>query len=264
MAGGSLRPVRFASAVAVIEHPTAGVVLFDTGYSARFVEETRRFPERLYALAMPMHLPPGATAVEQLAERGVAPSEVRTVILSHFHVDHVGGTRDFPRARFVYQRSAWEAVRRLRGFSGVRVGFIPAFLPGDFEARSLPVTREAFASFAAPSAFGGGHDLLGDGSVVLVDLPGHARGHTGALVRAEDGVEYFLVGDACWLSKGLREARLPNRVTSLFLDSRTRYAETQARLRDFAATHPATRLVPCHCSEAYAGLPKWSSREQVA
>jgi glyoxylase-like metal-dependent hydrolase (beta-lactamase superfamily II) len=250
LAGGSPRSVRFGSSVAVIEHPRHGVILFDTGYSERFYAETRRFPNKIYALITPVHVGPEDSAAAQLRARGISAGDVRTVVLSHFHADHVAGAADFPRARYVYQFDAYLAVRDRGTAARIAAGFLPGLLPADFDDRSRPLFGAEARAGLGLGSFDVGWDLCGDGSVVLVDLPGHARGHSGLIVREGNGQTNFLVADACWTSRSYRERRMPSRVAGLIMDDWRDYRHTLDGLHDFAEQHPAVRIVPCHCAEA--------------
>src|SRR5580704_3485343 len=78
---------RFPAGFALIRHAREGAILFDTGYSERFHAQTAHFPAALYARITPVHVSAVQTARHQLMLFGVAPSDVRFVILSHFHAD---------------------------------------------------------------------------------------------------------------------------------------------------------------------------------
>ncbi|MFN8421872.1 MAG: MBL fold metallo-hydrolase [Anaerolineae bacterium] len=142
-------------------------MLVDTGYAPRFAEATARMPARLYRLLTPMTLGRGETAVERLAARGIAAGDVRTIVVTHFHADHVAGLRDFPRARIVFAASAWRAVERLRGLGAVRRAYLPALLPDDFHARAdaLDDVRAIRPLPPALAPFDRGVDVLGDGTL---------------------------------------------------------------------------------------------------
>lgn len=120
----------------------------------------------------------GAPLLRNLAAIGIAPEEIKLVILTHLHTDHAGGAtyRDdasrlhptFPRARHVVQRCEWEdAVNQLPELVG-------AYYPNDF----------------APLEDSGLVDVV-DGDVevapgISVQLTGgHTRGHQ--IVRFESG-----------------------------------------------------------------------------
>jgi glyoxylase-like metal-dependent hydrolase (beta-lactamase superfamily II) len=256
--GGGKQLVRLGATVGVLEHPHEGVVLFDTGYTPRFHDVTRRFPDRVFAIATPVQIPKASTAVEQLRERGIAPHDVRHVVLSHFHADHIGGVADFPRARFVFRDEAWSAVRDLRGVARVQAGYLPGLLPSDFGARVHAFGASDMTT--TTDGLGRGYDLFRDGSVVLVGLPGHAPGHIGALVAGSDGRRSLFVADAVWLTRALRERRMPGRVTSMLIRQRGAYQQTLSDLARFTEHDPSVRVVPCHCSEALARGPLLTQR----
>ena len=251
----SLRLMRFPAMFAIIEHPREGVALFDTGYGRQFFEATARFPERLYALTTPVALGAAEPAVEQLRQRGIAPGDVRTVVISHFHGDHIAALSDFPFARFVCLSDAWESIRRRSRVDALRHGFLPALVPADFEARLDPLEKRSRVPLPGGfEVFGCGHDLFGDGAVVGVELGGHARGQCGLVVRADDGLQYFLVADACWTREALDRQVLPHPVARALFDDSRAYAATLARLGEVARRAPSTVIVPSHCERTLRSL----------
>jgi len=67
----------------------------------------------------------------------------------------------------------------------------------------------------------------------LVDLPGHAPGHTGFAFRTHDG-QFFYIADACWDRDAMLTGRRLPAVSRWLQDSAEAYADTQDRLRRFA------------------------------
>ena len=57
MPGGKWRKIDVPAMFALIEHPKEGYILFDTGYSRRFFEATRRFPLKIAAWITPATVP---------------------------------------------------------------------------------------------------------------------------------------------------------------------------------------------------------------
>src|SRR5262249_31751224 len=160
----------------VLEHPVHGLSLIDTGYSPFFFDATHPFPRRLYRWTLPVHLDARKHAEAILASRGIAP--VREIFISHFHGDHIAGLRHFPEARFVYRGDAHASLLQKSPLKQTCHGFLPALLPDDFPQRGNAVDEAAFV--AGSGAFGDLRvvDYWGDGDLLLVDLPGHAPGHT--------------------------------------------------------------------------------------
>ena len=249
------RPLRFPALYAVLEHPREGLCLFDTGYSSHFVEATRAFPERLYALTTPVTIHPEQTALRQLARLGYAPGDVRSVFISHFHADHISALADFPRARFRFLPAAYAAIRGLGRITALRKGVLPALLPRDFEQRAEPITGARAVPLPALCApFEQGIDLFGDGSCFAVELPGHARGQLGLFVRHLDDRLYFLVADACWTRTSYEQNIRPHPVTRLLFDDTRQYHHTLARLGELHRRAPEIAIVPSHCEQTFAAL----------
>lgn len=242
---------RFPSMFGVIQHPKEGVILYDTGYSNRFYEQTKRFPGRAYSLITPVTLHDADLATSQLAQRGIHPSDVRTVVISHFHADHVCALADFPNATYVYLGTAYEAVRGLTGFQALMHAVLPGLLPTDFEARSRPIdSRQLVRLPPEMMPFDVGYDLFGDGSILGVELPGHVAGQLGLFLQTDEG-PWFLVADSCWTAQSYQEQRLPHPVTRLLFDDYKVYGETLSKLGSLWRSSDI-RLVPSHCEETLA------------
>ena len=245
--GGANQVLDCHAIVALLEHPTHGHLLFDAGYAPRMLSETRRFPFRLYRWMTPLRLRDELAVVAQLPRHGLRAHDIRTIIVSHFHADHVGGLMDFPEARFVASLAAYLDIAEVDGFAALRKGVIPNLLPRDFAARATLV--DAFSGPLLP-ALGPTHDLLGDGSILLMNLPGHARGQIGALVETTEG-PVLLAADGAWHSRAIRERRPPGAVTALIVDDYDTVAETLTRLNGFSAVRPHVRIIPTHCPEIF-------------
>jgi glyoxylase-like metal-dependent hydrolase (beta-lactamase superfamily II) len=233
--GGSWTKVVRCSVTAVLlESRHHGPVLFDCGYSSRFFAETKRGAGALYGALTPATVtePTGIAGI--LRRRGIDPDRLEDVIVSHWHADHVGGLRDFPHAVVHANRSGWEAVRSLRGLAAVQRGVLPGLFPEDLEQRLHDVNE--------------GDDVFGDGSLTVLELPGHAVGQIGIRFLAEDLRPVLLVADACWLSAAFRENRPPHAVTKILHDSKA-YQDTLQRLHDLSRSEPELLIVPSHCPE---------------
>ncbi|OWA36019.1 MBL fold metallo-hydrolase [Saccharibacillus sp. O16] len=251
--GGSLRSVRIPALFACVEHPQAGPILFDTGYAERFFRETHPFPARLYRMVTPVQFAAGQSAAERLRAAGISPENIRQIIVSHFHADHVAGLQDFPQAEFLYEAEALDSMRSLRGIRAVKRGFLPGLLPGDFDRRARPFAPES--RVAVPEAllprfpFRRVTDVLGDGSLLAVDLPGHAFGQIGLLLRTERG-PVLLCADAAWSAAAYRENRPPSGLAGIIMPDRRAYADSFRALRELHEAFPELTIIASHCPEA--------------
>jgi glyoxylase-like metal-dependent hydrolase (beta-lactamase superfamily II) len=246
--GGRRQRIHCHSLVALLQHPEHGWLLWDTGYAPHMIAATRHLPFSLYRRATPLYLDPKLAVAAQLARWQLEPRDIRRVIISHFHADHIAGLRDFPEAEMVALESAYADIAPRKGINALRRGFIPALLPNDFRER---VTLLPTFSGPALSTLGATHDLFGDGSLLLVALPGHARGQVGMLANTTRGRILF-AADGCWLTRSIYERRPPSRLTHFFIDDAQAMYATINHLADFALDYPDVTIIPSHCPEAFA------------
>jgi nucleoside-diphosphate-sugar epimerase/glyoxylase-like metal-dependent hydrolase (beta-lactamase superfamily II) len=238
--------IPFHATCALITHPQYGHFLFDTGYAPRFRSATAKFPYSIYGRLSPIVCSNSLTIRAQLQELGIDFRDIRGIILSHFHADHVAGLRDFPSSDFISSHAAWSDVTGRRGFAALRRGFLPSLLPDDFVKRLNTIEYfhdPGFGPFAQT------HDLFGDGSVRLIQLPGHARGQIGAIVQQSPTKRMLLAADATWTLGSLRKNALPHWKTFSFVDSVADMRASLNQLHELSQQHPALEIVPTHCPE---------------
>lgn len=244
----------FPALVGLLHHPAHGAILFDTGYSPHFFAATAQWPERAYALFAPVNLSPDQHLVAQLARRGLGPEDVKTIIISHFHGDHVAGLKDFPSAQFICSQSGWKNLLGLGRVTGVRRGMIPALLPENFAQRARFIEDMEMSALPAELVpFKNGFDLFGDGSLLAVDLPGHAEGQFGLTFMDEnEDRRIFLVADGAWSMQAIRENALPMTVAATLIGHTSAYPETLSRLHQLHTQAPQVVMIPTHCTERTA------------
>jgi len=252
MRGGSWRGIEFPALVGLIEHPQRGLMLYDTGYSSHFETATRSFPECLYRVVTPVSLPPEEELLQQLEARGIRPTDIETIFISHFHADHVAGLRDFPQARFIATQSERRVCENKGRIGRLRRAFLSELLPSDFDTRLTPV--ESLPVISLPTdwhPFTMACDLLGDSSILGLDLPGHTASQLGLGFRTTPDEMIFLVGDACWKIEALAQNRPPSRLAyQLFHNGKT-YDETFVRLQSLHGSSQAPQIIPSHCSTTW-------------
>jgi glyoxylase-like metal-dependent hydrolase (beta-lactamase superfamily II) len=246
---GSLKACKFPSGFALIVHKRHGAILFDTGYSDHFRQETKSFPSSLYASMTPIHLNGGEEAKGQIKNFGVTAEDVRYVFVSHFHADHFSALKDFPQASIVCSRYAWKSVCNLTGTKALLKGFMPGLLPSDIAQRLLFV-EDLTETNSSPlfSAFGQSWDLFGDGTISIVKLPGHSVGQIGVILQYGES-PIFLVADAAWSQKAIETCTPPPLITTNFLGDTKQYLTTLTNLNSIWRSEQAI-IVPSHCNLA--------------
>jgi glyoxylase-like metal-dependent hydrolase (beta-lactamase superfamily II) len=239
---------RFPALAALIRHPAAGAILFDTGYGSR-VLNGGGLPLAAYRRLLPVRLGEDARIDSQLWHRGIDPGELALIILSHLHPDHIGGLWDLPPRPVLWSRDARDALSAGSAYSRFRKGIFPALVP-DYaatQARLLegcPAARES----DLPPGFPRGFDVLGDGSLTGVPLPGHARGQFGLLCRVEGGRSVFLIADAAWVSINVTDATNPKAILDHIAHDAPVYHKTLDALRALHRARPDIIMVPSHCA----------------
>lgn len=225
LGGGGLRKRRLQVRYGVLDHPRVGPVLIDTGYT----EHTTLAPNRSVALRTYNRLlRPRLNPAGQLERLGLSPGDVRAVIVTHFHVDHVSGLRAFPNARFLASGPVWARISAKSHWQNLRHGVFAELLPDDFSARMDPI--EKARQVTAPG-LPKSYDLFGDGRVLALPLPGHADGHFGVYFRDCD---LLYATDTQWLAAALPEAKRPfllPRLVSDDVEAGRRSSELVARFQ---------------------------------
>ena len=177
---------QFPAGVFLIKHPDKGYILFDTGYSTDIYNIGIK--GKLYGLFNPTFVKKEDQINYQLKKDNIDCSEIKYLILSHLHPDHIGCVRYFRNAQIILSGQAYITYR----LNKTRYLIFDELLPRWFEKRLRILTdkelqmdkNEYFPYF----------DLFGDNSIKLTVMNGHAKGQLCALV--EDRV--FLGADSSW------------------------------------------------------------------
>ena len=127
-------------------------------------------------------------------------SNLDFALLSHLHWDHVSGIPDIPGVLLRINRVEYDAARL--GLLEANGGLVLQLM-GNNPIEFFDCTGPSYEGFRSSL------DLFGDGSVVLVPLPGHTAGNTGMFINRSNGPRVFLLGDAAWVSQNyLRPATM--------------------------------------------------------
>jgi glyoxylase-like metal-dependent hydrolase (beta-lactamase superfamily II) len=244
--GGRKKEIPFKALFGVIYHDDLGWILYDTGYTDRFYECTRRFPSSIYAKLTKVEINKEDEVASQLQRFGLNPNDIKHIIITHFHGDHVCGMKDFPSATFYCSKKAFEYTMKLNKTFSFSKGVLKDLIPDDIYDR-VKFIEDVGREFD-DQIFGTSYDLFGDDSIHTFNLPGHAVGQIGIQLRTNKKA-YFLVADACWVRSAFIEGKLPNPIVRLFFSSWKDYKETVNKLANFHKENPEVKMIPTHCNE---------------
>ena len=107
------------------------------------------------------------TIATQLSRIGLKPANISYVGISHYHYDHTGQLADFPDATLLQGKADWDIVK--------------VWPPAE------PRYRRWLSGGGKLELVEGDKDVFGDGSVKMIDLPGHTEGHHALLVNLASG-----------------------------------------------------------------------------
>jgi glyoxylase-like metal-dependent hydrolase (beta-lactamase superfamily II) len=228
--GGRRQAIRLKVRYGIFRHPDAGLMLIDTGYGPRVRQGPRSMALTIYSRLLNAELRDRGQPKTALSRLGARLEDVRAVVITHFHADHVACLDLFPQARILARLSVLARVRARGEWQNLRHGVFAELLPADVTARITDI--DASARREAPLGLGAGYDLLGDGSMLAVDLPGHAEGHFGICFTGLQ-VPLLYAVDAQWLLDALPAQRTPGFPSSLIADNRHDLAESARRVQAF-------------------------------
>jgi glyoxylase-like metal-dependent hydrolase (beta-lactamase superfamily II) len=224
--------------VYVVERPD-GLVLFDTGQDRASVTSPHYFPSGftgfLYRRLARFDIAADQTLTARLADIGYDIADVRTVVLSHLHQDHIGGLPELGHAEVVLDQRERNSVNEPRPEAR---GLLPAHidLPG-LHWRPItpqPTTDPDLAPFTAA------YDLFGDASLVLLPTPGHTPGSLSMLLRQPGSTPLLMVGDVTYDALLMQDGHLPG------LGERAQVHQSTRAINMLRARHPDLAILPAH------------------
>jgi N-acyl homoserine lactone hydrolase len=210
-----------------IEHRN-GVILVDTGANAALKALPRWHP--YFRLAVRFDIEREQEAAPQLSAIGIVPRDVKTVVLTHLHIDHDGGLKDFVSSEILVSPGELTSAS---GLAGQIRGYLPQRWPSGFNPKPLALADKSYGPFPRSRR------LTTDGRIVAIPTPGHTPDHISIVI--EDG-EYavILAGDASYTEANLIAGNIDG-----VSENEAAARASLARLREFATSRPTVYL-PTH------------------
>ena len=165
-------------------------------------------------------VPPGEAVDEQLAARGINPSDLELVLLSHLDCDHVNGLGLVAEARKVLT-SREELLFAEGGPLMNRIRYHRAWW------QDTPL--QAFDWNGTEGPAGKSFDVFGDGSLVMINIPGHSKGLCALKATNSAGKFVLLFADGGYARKSWEE-----QITSGIADDRAAQKKSLAWIRDMS------------------------------
>jgi N-acyl homoserine lactone hydrolase len=122
---------------------------------------------------------PKVTIVDQLAQGGIKPEQIKFVGISHYHADHTGQVASFPGSTVLIGKGDWDGINATPPAAGANVVPFAHWKSGVGKLEAIV----------------GDKDVFGDGTAVIINTPGHTPGHHSLLVRLKDMGPVLISGD---------------------------------------------------------------------
>lgn len=246
---GSWLRMRQGTIMAVLVRHPRGTFLFDAGYGAQAKEQYALFPWWARPL---VDFRQSADTASILRHGGIQPKDIRWIIPSHMHWDHASAIKDFPGAEVWVTRPEYDFAHRTPPPRVVRQQFDQGVRWRIFAFANRPYEN-----------FRQSLDLFGDGSLVLVPLPGHTPGGVGLFANLTSGKRLFFTGDTTWLVEGFQHRAGKSWLASMMVDSdRDLTHRSLLQVADLMKQKPEIVVVPAHDARVQADLAHFPRYEQ--
>lgn len=229
----------------LLEHPSAGPVLVDTGMHGSLADGSGRERSRNLGpigrvMSARASMRPEQAAVEQLRTLGIDARDVELVVMTHLHFDHASALCDFPNATVLVDvrewRAAWARGGLLNGYSTAQLDPRPSYRTIDFTAGPV-LSRGPFERTV---------DVFGDGSLTLCSTPGHTAGHMSLVVRVAQG-EALLCADAAYTLATIRDGERP-----FLAHDRKEFEHSLRQIQAYDRENPGAPIFPGHDMDGWS------------
>jgi glyoxylase-like metal-dependent hydrolase (beta-lactamase superfamily II) len=163
---------------------------------------------------------PKQSLVDLLGELKVTPAQVKYVGISHYHGDHTGQASLFPQATLLIGKGDWEVVTDPK------------------QTQLAPMFKQWISGEGKVEPVTGDKDIFGDGSVIMLDTPGHTPGHHSLLVKLKETGNVLLTGDLAHFHENYESNGVPT-----FNTSRAETIASLERFKKIAANLKATVII---------------------
>jgi glyoxylase-like metal-dependent hydrolase (beta-lactamase superfamily II) len=127
---------------------------------------------------------------------GLTPSNIDYELISHLDCDHANGLRQVKDARHILVSEA-EMIGTTRKNFQIMIRYQKRWWEG--------VDLRTFDWNGMEGPVGKSYDVLGDGSLVMVNIPGHSEGLCALKIRNAEGKYVLLFADGGYATKSWRD-----------------------------------------------------------
>ena len=165
---------------------------------------------------------PKVSIADQLAQLNVKPEQVKFVGISHYHSDHIGGAAAFGKATLLIGKGDWDVITTPKPPTGLNPQLLTNWISGGSTVE--PVITDK--------------DVFGDGTVIMLNTPGHTPGHHCLLIKLPNMGAVILSGDFVHFNENYETGGVP-----FFNADRAQTLASIDRMKKLATNLKATIII---------------------
>lgn len=200
------------------------LLLIDTGETAKIYTAGYLPNGGLYHKAVQTRIKEEEEIPHQLRALGYQTQDIKTVILTHLHGDHIGGISYFPEAEFLVSQVEYNLATSKKGPGS---GYFTKNWPGWFTPTCIQYQHPP------EGVFDKSYQLSDFGQISIVPTPGHSEGHQSVIVK-DQSLTYFIGGDLTYnldtLKKEVPNVVLSNKVAKASVKKAHEYVKATSAL----------------------------------
>ena len=137
---------------------------------------------------------PKKNLVALLSELKIKPEQITYLGISHYHGDHIGQAPLLPKATLLIGQGDWDALTGKTPNAMANPEPFANWISGGGKVEPVP----------------GDKDIFGDGSVTMLNMPGHTPGHHSLLVKLKNMGNLLISGDLAHFHENYDNDRVPS------------------------------------------------------
>jgi N-acyl homoserine lactone hydrolase len=165
---------------------------------------------------------PKTSLVDLLGRLKLKPEQIKYVGISHYHGDHIGQVDSFPKSTLLIGKRDWDVLTDPKMSEVANPATFKNWIGGGGKVEPVPVDK----------------DVFGDGTVVMINTPGHTPGHHSLLVQLPQMGPVLLSGDLAHFHENYDGNGVPS-----FNTDRSETLASLDRFKKIAANLKATVVI---------------------
>ncbi len=136
---------------------------------------------------------PKTNLVGLLAQLNLKPEQITFLGISHYHGDHTGQAPLLPDATLLIGKGDWDVLTSTPASRMANPAPFTHWISGGGTVEPIP----------------GDKDIFGDGTVIMLNMPGHTPGHHSLLVKLKNMGNVLISGDQAHFHENYEHGRVP-------------------------------------------------------